>query len=102
MIEIRPVTGLPEYRPGDDLAASIAAAAPWLADGDVLVVTSKVVSKVEGRLVGAPADPQGRELARLAAMEAESEAVLAARGTTRIVRTRHGLVLAAAGVDASN
>ena len=47
-IEILPVTGLPEFRPGDDLGAALAAAAPWLRDGDVLVVTSKVLSKCEG------------------------------------------------------
>jgi coenzyme F420-0:L-glutamate ligase / coenzyme F420-1:gamma-L-glutamate ligase len=56
-VEILPVTGLPEFRPGDDLGAGIAAAAPWLRDGDVLVVTSKVMSKCEGRLVDAPNDP---------------------------------------------
>ncbi len=50
-IEILPVAGLPEFRPGDDLSAALAAAAPWLRDGDVVVVTSKVVSKCEGRLV---------------------------------------------------
>lgn len=44
-IEILPVIGLPEFRPGDDLSAAVAAAAPWLRDGDVVVVTSKVVSK---------------------------------------------------------
>lgn len=44
-IEIVPVTGLPEFRPGDDLAGAIAEAAPWLADGDVLVVTSKVLDR---------------------------------------------------------
>ncbi len=43
-LAVLPVTGLPEFRPGDDLAAALAAAAPWLADGDVVVVTSKVVS----------------------------------------------------------
>jgi coenzyme F420-0:L-glutamate ligase/coenzyme F420-1:gamma-L-glutamate ligase len=102
VIEIRPVTGLAEFRPGDDLAGAIAAAAPWLADGDIVVVTSKVVSKVEGRLHPAPPDPAGREAVRQAAVEAETVAVVAARGATRIVRTRHGLVLAAAGVDASN
>jgi dehydro coenzyme F420 reductase / coenzyme F420-0:L-glutamate ligase / coenzyme F420-1:gamma-L-glutamate ligase len=102
VIEILPVNGLPEFRPGDDLAGAIAAAAPWLADGDVLVVTSKAVSKVEGRLLPAPADPELREDARQAATELETESVLAVRGATRIVRTRHGLVLAAAGVDASN
>ncbi|MDF3313745.1 coenzyme F420-0:L-glutamate ligase, partial [Rhodococcus sp. T2V] len=56
-IEILPVTGLPEFRPGDDLAAAIVAAAPWLRGGDVLVVTSKVFSKVEGRIVSSPTDP---------------------------------------------
>ena len=43
--ELLPVLGLPEFRPGDDLAAAIAEAAPWLRDNDVVVVTSKVVSK---------------------------------------------------------
>ena len=47
--------------PGDDLAAALAAAAPWLADGDVVVVTTKIVSKVEGRLVAAPVDPEARD-----------------------------------------
>jgi coenzyme F420-0:L-glutamate ligase/coenzyme F420-1:gamma-L-glutamate ligase len=102
MIEIRPVRGLPEFRPGDDLAAAISTAAPWLADGDIVVVTSKVVSKVEGRLVPAPPDPAGHEEARQRAIDAETVSVLARRGPLRIVRTRHGLVLAAAGVDASN
>ena len=101
-IEILPVTGLPEFRPGNDLAAALAAAAPWLRDGDVVVVTSKVVSKVEGRLVPAPDDPQAREEARLALMDAEAASVLAVRGDTKIMRTVSGLVLAAAGVDASN
>ena len=67
-----------------------------------MVVTSKVVSKVEGRLVPAPADPAGREAARQAAVDGETVRVVAARGRTRIVETRHGLVLAAAGVDACN
>ena len=60
-IEILPVAGLPEFRPGDDLAAAIAAAAPWLRDGDVVVVTSKAVSKCEGRLVPAPQGRGGRD-----------------------------------------
>ncbi len=64
-----PVPGLPDFRPGDDLAALIAAAAPWLEDGDVVVVTSKAVSKVEGRLLPAPADPAGREAARQRAVD---------------------------------
>lgn len=98
-----PVTGVPEVRPDDDLSALIVAAAtapggPGLADGDVLVVTSKVVSKAEGRLV------RGRD--REAVIDEETERVVAQwqgpNGRTVIAGTRHGLVLAAAGVDASN
>lgn len=101
-LRVIPVPGLPDFRPGDDLAGAIATAAPWLADGDVLVVTSKAVSKVEGRLVPAPVEPAGREAARQAAIDGETVRVVAARGRTKIVETRQGLVLAAAGVDASN
>ncbi|MBH5336655.1 coenzyme F420-0:L-glutamate ligase [Streptomyces pactum] len=91
--------GLPEIRPGDDLAKLIAGAAtaeglPGLADGDVLLVTSKIVSKAEGRSVRA----DDRE----AAIDAESVRVVARRGGLRIVESRHGFVMAAAGVDASN
>lgn len=101
-LEIRGVPGLPELRPGDDLAGLIAAAAPWLADEDILVVTSKAVSKVQGRLVSTPTDPARREAARQTAIDAETVRVVARFGQSRIVQTRHGLVLAAAGVDASN
>jgi coenzyme F420-0:L-glutamate ligase/coenzyme F420-1:gamma-L-glutamate ligase len=92
-LTITPVYGLPEITAGADLAALIAAAAPDLADGDVVVVTSKIVSKAEGRVVQA-----GRE----DAIDAETVRVVARRGPTSIVETRQGLVLAAAGVDASN
>ena len=88
------VPGLPEVRPGDDLAKLIATAEPGLADGDVVVVTSKIVSKAEGRIVQA-AD-------REAAIDAETVRVVARRGPLRIVENRLGLVMAAAGVDASN
>ncbi|MGW6294666.1 coenzyme F420-0:L-glutamate ligase [Streptomyces sp. NPDC055058] len=88
------VAGLPEVRKGDDLARLIADAAPDLADGDVLLVTSKIVSKAEGRVVEA-AD-------REAAIDAETVRVVARRGPLRIVENRQGLVMAAAGVDASN
>ncbi|MEU8647732.1 coenzyme F420-0:L-glutamate ligase [Streptomyces sp. NPDC048674] len=87
-------TGLPEVRPGDDLAKLIAAAGPGLADGDVLLVTSKIVSKAEGRIVEA--------VDREAAIDAETVRVVARRGALRIVENRQGLVMAAAGVDASN
>ncbi|MEU0442853.1 MULTISPECIES: coenzyme F420-0:L-glutamate ligase [unclassified Streptomyces] len=88
------VPGLPEVQPGDDLAKLIAAAEPGLADGDVVLVTSKIVSKAEGRTVRA----DDRE----AAIDAETVRVVARRGTLRIVEDRRGLVMAAAGVDASN
>ncbi|MGW2469697.1 coenzyme F420-0:L-glutamate ligase [Streptomyces bauhiniae] len=86
--------GLPEVAPGDDLAKLIAAAEPGLADGDVLLVTSKIVSKAEGRIV--------RAADREAAIDAETVRVVARRGLLRIVENRQGLVMAAAGVDASN
>ena len=102
-LEVIPVTGIGDLRPGDDLAATISAAAPDLRDGDVLVVTSKAVSKVEGRLIVLDSDdPEAREAARQAAIDAETVRVIAQRGPLRIVETRHGLVLAAAGVDESN
>lgn len=101
-LRLLPVTGIGEVRPGDDLAAVVAGAAPWLEDSDVVVVTSKVVSKAEGSLVPTPADPAGREAAWAAAVEAESVREVARRGRTRIVETKQGLVLASAGVDASN
>jgi coenzyme F420-0:L-glutamate ligase / coenzyme F420-1:gamma-L-glutamate ligase len=92
-VTVLPVIGLPEITAGADLAALIAEAAPDLRDGDILVVTSKIVSKAEGRVVTAP---------REQAIEAETVRVVARRGPTTIAQTRHGLVLAAAGVDESN
>ena len=97
---VAPVEGLPEVRPGDDVAALVAAAVD-LADGDVLVVTSKLLSKAEGRLVPVPAG-EDREAVRRRAVEDETVRVVARRGSTTIAQTRSGLVLAAAGVDASN
>ncbi|MEU4767842.1 coenzyme F420-0:L-glutamate ligase [Actinosynnema sp. NPDC023794] len=101
-ITVLPVAGLPEFRPGDDLASAIASAAPWLADGDIVVVTSKVLSKVEGRLVSVPADPEARDAVRREWVEAESVRVLARRGRTLITENKLGVVQAASGVDASN
>ena len=101
-LTVLPVPGLPEFRPGDDLAGALAAAAPWLADGDVVVVTSKIVSKAEGRLVAAPADPEARDARRRELVDSESERVLARRGRTLIVANKLGVVQAAAGVDGSN
>jgi coenzyme F420-0:L-glutamate ligase/coenzyme F420-1:gamma-L-glutamate ligase len=101
-LTVLPVRGLPEFRPGDDLAGALAAAAPWLEDGDVVVVTSKVFSKTEGRLVAAPTDPEARDALRRELVDAETERVLARRGRTLIVAGKLGIVQAAAGVDGSN
>ena len=92
-LTVVPVTGLPEISAGSDLAALIAETAADVRDGDILVVTSKIVSKAEGRVVAGP---------REQAIEAETARVVARRGATTIAQTRHGLVLAAAGVDESN
>src|SRR3954449_9746221 len=100
-ISIHPVLGLPEFVPGDDVAAAIAGAAPWLADDDVVVVTSKVVAKTEGNLVTVEPGAD-REAARRRAVDAETVRVVARRGPLRFVETRHGGVVAAAGIDASN
>ena len=101
-LEVLPVRGIGDVRPGDYLAAMIVAAAPWLRDGDVLVVTSKIVSKAEGRLVEVPSDGPEREVAREDVIAGETRRVVARRGQTAIVQTQHGFVMAAAGVDASN
>jgi coenzyme F420-0:L-glutamate ligase/coenzyme F420-1:gamma-L-glutamate ligase len=101
-LEILPVHGIGDIAAGDDLARLITTAAPWLADGDVLVVTSKIVSKAEGRLVEVPADDPEREEARQRVLAGETARVVARRGPTTIVQTHHGFVMAAAGIDASN
>jgi coenzyme F420-0:L-glutamate ligase/coenzyme F420-1:gamma-L-glutamate ligase len=92
-LTVVPVQGIPEITQGADLAGLIAEAATGLADGDILVITSKIISKAECRVV---------RVDREQAIDAESVRVVARRGPTRIVETRQGLVLAAAGVDASN
>ena len=101
-----PLAGLPEVRPGDDLARllleAVRGAGLELADGDVLAVTSKVVAKAEGRLVPLPGDPAGRERVLTETVAAETARVVARRGRLVIAETRHGLVGANALVDASN
>jgi coenzyme F420-0:L-glutamate ligase/coenzyme F420-1:gamma-L-glutamate ligase len=94
VIELRVLApdGIGEVRRGDDLA-SLAAERVELADGDVVLVTSKAVSKAEGRVVAGTRDD---------ALPGETARVVARRGPTTIVRTHHGLTLAAAGIDASN
>jgi coenzyme F420-0:L-glutamate ligase / coenzyme F420-1:gamma-L-glutamate ligase len=101
-VELLPVTGLPEFRPGDDLSAALAGAAPWLRDDDIVVITSKVVSKCEGRIVDAPIDPEERDTLRRKRIDAEAVRVLARKGRTLITENALGLVQAAAGVDGSN
>ncbi|MDA3630164.1 coenzyme F420-0:L-glutamate ligase [Saccharopolyspora oryzae] len=101
-LQLFAVPGLPEFGPGDDLAASISAAAPWLSDGDVVVVTSKVVSKVEDRMVSAPLDPQLRDELRRELVLSEATHVVARRGRTLITQNKLGIVQAASGIDASN
>ena len=101
-LEVLPVPGLPEFRPGDDLGAAIADAAPWLRDDDVVVVTSKVLSKCEGRMVDAPVDPELRDTLRRKLIDGEAVRVLARKGRTLITENALGLVQAAAGVDGSN
>ncbi|VDR37198.1 NADPH-flavin oxidoreductase [Tsukamurella paurometabola] len=101
-LEILPVLGVPEVTPGDDVAALLAAAAPWLRDGDVVVITSKVFSKAEGRVLDAPSDPDERDAFRRRLIAEESVRVLATKGRTWITENRLGIVQAASGVDASN
>jgi len=95
-IEVLAVVGLPEVRPGDDLAALIAGAAD-LVEGDVVVVTQKVVSKAEDRLVDIDPKVGHRPL-----VERESVRILRRRGDLVIAETEHGFVCANAGVDLSN
>jgi coenzyme F420-0:L-glutamate ligase / coenzyme F420-1:gamma-L-glutamate ligase len=112
VIAIRPVEGLPEIEPGVPLGAMLASAADP-GDGEILVVSQKVVSKAEGRVLElASVEPGGRAV-RLAAelgkdprlvqaiLDESARVVRAERGVL-IVETRSGLVCANAGIDASN
>lgn len=113
MIELAALPGLPEVRPGDDLAGLLAGAAADLRPTDVLAIAHKVVSKAEGRVV-ALADVTPGERARALAAEhgkdprlvevilGESDELVRADRGRMICRTRHGFVCANAGVDASN
>jgi coenzyme F420-0:L-glutamate ligase/coenzyme F420-1:gamma-L-glutamate ligase len=98
-LQVLPIDGIPEVRQGDDLAGLLAAAAPDLRDGDVLVVTQKVVSKAEGAMARIDeTDPRGHK----AIVEAESVRIVRRRGDLIIAETQHGFVCANAGVDLSN
>lgn len=95
MLTVFVVAGLPEFAAGDDLATILGDALDGvLEDGDILAITSKIVSKAENRFVSAPDREQ--------AITDEAVRVVATRGSTRIVENRLGMVLAAAGVDSSN
>ncbi len=98
-ITIRPVTGLPEIRAGDDLASMLAVALGPLApkNGDVLVVTQKIVSKAEGAF-----RPAADEAAYRQIVEEEAKAILRRRGPLAITLTKHGFICANSGVDRSN
>jgi coenzyme F420-0:L-glutamate ligase / coenzyme F420-1:gamma-L-glutamate ligase len=103
-LQIFAVHGVGEVRPGDVLVDVLVGAltapdGPGLRDGDVLVVTSKVVSKAEGRLVAVDdEDPASK----VELVEGESVRVLRRRGDLRVTETAHGFVCANAGVDLSN
>jgi coenzyme F420-0:L-glutamate ligase/coenzyme F420-1:gamma-L-glutamate ligase len=101
VIQLIPVHGIAEVRPGDDVASVIMAAletAPFaLEDRDVVVVTHKIVSKAEGRVAEVAEDADYRELAISEAAE-----IVRRRGDMVIAITRHGFICANAGVDRSN
>jgi coenzyme F420-0:L-glutamate ligase / coenzyme F420-1:gamma-L-glutamate ligase len=109
-LNVLPVTGLPEIREGDDLAAMVVEETE-LAEGDVLVIAQKAVSKSEGRVVRLDElEPSERalELAgdddprRTEAILREAAEIVRVRPPLLIVQTRHGFICASAGVDASN
>ena len=113
MIIAAALRGIPDVRPGDDLAELLAAAAGSLADGDVLVVAHKIVSKAEGRVVDLADVLPGERALSLAAEHrkdarvvevilGETAEVVRSRPGVLICRTHHGYVCANAGVDASN
>jgi coenzyme F420-0:L-glutamate ligase/coenzyme F420-1:gamma-L-glutamate ligase len=102
-LTIFPIVGIGEIRPGDEIAIAIADAAiaqrTPIVDGDCVVVTQKIVSKAEARLV--PLDPDDLD-ARRALVESESVRIVRRRGDLIISETRHGFVCANAGIDLSN
>lgn len=96
-LQVLPLEGIPEVRPGDDLAALLGDAverAGGLEAGDVLVVAQKVVSKAEGRVE--------RTEDHVAVILREARSVRRRRGDLVIAETEHGFVCASAGVDRSN
>jgi len=113
-VRVFALAGLPEVRPGDDLPALLAAAAPDdLTDGDVVCIAHKVVSKAEGRVVDLGdvtpsaravelAKTHGKDARQIEVVLGEAAAIVRDRPGVLICRTKHGFVCANAGVDASN
>jgi coenzyme F420-0:L-glutamate ligase/coenzyme F420-1:gamma-L-glutamate ligase len=115
-VRVIPVVGLPEVREADDLAKLITQAAgekPGIEPGDVVVVTQKIVSKAEGRIVSLDSVTPSAEAERLAVdtekdprlvelILRESNRIVRQRGPVLITETKHGFVCANAGIDASN
>lgn len=100
MITAQAVTGLPEVREGDDVAALIHAAGGKLMDGDIVVIASKIVAKAQGRYV--PATERETALARETVRQVAARWLPEQDRATRVVQTRSGPVLVAAGIDASD
>lgn len=100
-IEIFPIEGVGEVAPGDDVAEllwdAIAAGPRVLQDGDIVVITHKIVSKAEGQIVAMTSEADYR-----AAVENEAAAIVRRRGDLVIAQTKHGFICANAGVDRSN
>ena len=111
MIELLPVRGLPEIRPGDDLAALVVENAE-LQDRDILVLAQKGVSKAEGRIVQLDGIEASEDAVRIASGErdpreievilGEAKRIVRERGPLVITETQHGFICASAGVDHSN
>ena len=97
-LEIIPLEGIPEIRPGDDLV-EIVGQIDTIQSGDILVVTQKIISKAENQMIEIdPNDP----LSHKPLVERESVRILRRRGDIIISQTKHGFVCANAGIDLSN
>ncbi len=116
-IQLTPIRGIPEIRPGDDLGLMIARAADKMkfkiTDGDIIVVAQKIVSKAEGRLVNLEsvtpsefaveiANKQQRDPRLIEVVLSESANIVRSDDHVLITETKHGFVCANAGVDRSN
>lgn len=100
-LEVLPLLGIGAVRPGDEVVDVLAGALEPLTpqDGDVLVVTHKIVSKAEGRVVEVTGD---EDSFKRALVESEAVSIVRRRGGLLIAETKHGFICANAGVDRSN